>query len=92
MTVNGFPIDMELDTGASLLVMSEEMFAKLHSNGKLPKLQITETVRQYFVLTLGRKLNQGAASLSWFHMKTKNIICLYSLCNDMGQHYLVEIG
>ena len=44
MTVNGFPIDMELDTGASLLVMSEEMFAKLHSNGKLPKLQKTETV------------------------------------------------
>ena len=43
VTVNGFPIDMELDTGASLSIMSEEMFAKLHSNGKLPKLQNTET-------------------------------------------------
>ena len=44
VTVNGFPIDMELYTGASLSVMTEEMFAKLHSNGKLPKLQKTETV------------------------------------------------
>ena len=48
VTVNGLPIDMELDTGASLSVMSEEMFAKLHSIGKLPKLQRTETVlRRY---------------------------------------------
>ena len=44
VTVTGYPLDMELDTGASLSVMSEEMFAELHSDGKLPKLQKTETV------------------------------------------------
>ena len=38
ITVNGTPIDMEIDTGASVSVLSEGVYWDLHSKRKLPHL------------------------------------------------------
>ena len=44
MTINGTPMDMEIDTGASLSVLSEGVYWDLHNKGKLPHLAKTEVV------------------------------------------------
>ena len=44
MFLNGSPVDMEVDTGASLSVISEALYADLHSKGNAPPLLDTDIV------------------------------------------------
>jgi hypothetical protein len=44
ISINGTSIDMEIDTGASLSVISEATYVDLHSEGKVPPLGNTDVI------------------------------------------------
>ena len=55
MTINGTPMDTEIDTGAFLSVLSEGLYCDLHHKGKLPHLAKTEVVIRTYT---GEEWNQ----------------------------------
>ena len=60
---------MEIDTGAALSVISEDIYKQLRSQGKLPSLKNTEVLLRTYT---GEEVSTRALWMSWCFMKVLN--------------------